>query len=169
MYYGRSSGRILEEKQKTNIIMAKVDKYIILSYDSLCNFIGYLSAYTASGANQFASQIHQAITFDKSSDCIYSHGQEWEEGNGKKGHYELRIHQVEENNLNEFEQKILEVFKLPFSYDSDGQFITDAQGKKVSDIRGWGVLQYQKNNPELLQDTLGEMLVKAFNEKYSKK
>jgi hypothetical protein len=146
--------------------MAKVNKYIILSFDNLSNFIGYLSAYTASGANQFAPQIHQAISFDKTSDCIYSHGQEWEEGNGKKGHYEHRIHQVEENTL--FERKILEVHKLPLSYDIDSKSIFDATGNMISNIRGWGFLQYQKD-AEKLQDTLGEMFIKSFNEKYSKK
>jgi hypothetical protein len=147
--------------------MAKVNKYIILSYDNLGNFVGYLSAFSASGANQFAPQIHQAIPFDTQFDCIYSHGQEWEEGRGsKKGHYEHRIHEVEENTL--FEQKILEVYQLPLSYDRDSQSIFDAKGKMISDIRGWGFLQYKKD-AEKLQDTLGEMIAKAFNEKYSKK
>lgn len=67
----------------------------------------------------------------------------------------------------ELEKKILEIYKLPLSYDNHGQFIVDAEEKKVADVRGWGTLQYQKNG-EQLQDTLGEMLVKAFNEKYNK-
>lgn len=68
----------------------------------------------------------------------------------------------------ELEKKILEIYKLPLSYDNHGQFIIDAEEKKVADVRGWGVLQYKKD-AELLQDTLGEMLVKAFNEKYGSK
>ncbi len=68
----------------------------------------------------------------------------------------------------ELEEKILQIYKLPLSYDNNGQFIIDAQQQKVADVRGWGVLQYQKNG-ELLQDTLGEMLVKSFNEKYGTK
>ena len=50
--------------------MTKVNKYIILSYKEDGEFIGYLSAYTASGMNQFAPQSHQAIEFDKISDCF---------------------------------------------------------------------------------------------------
>jgi hypothetical protein len=65
----------------------------------------------------------------------------------------------------ELENKILEIYKLPLSYDNDGQSIIDVEENKVADVRGWGTLQYQKNG-EQLQDTLGEMLVKAFNEKY---
>jgi len=150
--------------------MTKVNKYIILSYKEDGEFIGYLSAYTASGMNQFAPQSHQAIEFDKISDCIYSDGQTWElDKSGVKGYYKIEIIEVELDISNELEQKILQVFKLPLIYDNHGQFITDSDGKKVSDIRGWGVLQYQKNSPELLQDTLGEMLVKSFNEKYLKK
>jgi hypothetical protein len=36
----------------------------------------------------------------------------------------------------------------------------------VAQIRGWGHIQY-KTNPEDIQDAMGLMLVKAFNEKYS--
>jgi hypothetical protein len=35
------------------------------------------------------------------------------------------------------------------------------------EVRGWGHLKYM-DHPELLQDTLGEMMAKAFNEKYYK-
>lgn len=65
------------------------------------------------------------------------------------------------------ENKILEIYKLPLKYDNHGQFIVDSEEKKVADIRGWGTLQYHKD-AEQLQDTLGEMLVKAFHEKYGK-
>jgi len=68
----------------------------------------------------------------------------------------------------ELEKKLLEIYKLPLSYDKDGQFIIDAEEKNVADVRGWGILQHH-NDAELLQDTLGEMLVKAFNEKYGTK
>lgn len=66
------------------------------------------------------------------------------------------------------ENEILNIYKLPLSYDNHGQFIVDAEEKKVADVRGWGTLQYHKD-AEQLQDTLGEMLVKAFNEKYGTK
>lgn len=63
------------------------------------------------------------------------------------------------------ENEILKIYKLPLSYDNHGQFIVDANEKKVADVRGWGTLQYKKD-AEKLQDKLGEMLVEAFNEKY---
>lgn len=69
---------------------------------------------------------------------------------------------------NELEEKILELFKPPFKYDNHGYYVSDSDGKKVLDIRGWGIIQKQKD-PELLQDTMGEMIVKSFNEMYYQK
>lgn len=65
------------------------------------------------------------------------------------------------------EEKILQLFKLPLKYDAHGQMIFDSNNRMVADVRAWGYLQY-KPNPEELQDTLGEMIAKAFNEKYGK-
>jgi len=78
---------IRELQQK---IMEKIPKYIIKSFKQNGEFIGFLSAYSASGMNQFAPQITQAILFDKKEDCIYSDGQIWELGRGGgKGYYEI--------------------------------------------------------------------------------
>jgi len=70
--------------------------------------------------------------------------------------------------MSELEKKIIELFKPPFKYDNHGYYIADVEGKKVLDIRGWGVIQKEKN-ADLLQDTLGEMIAKSLNEMYHKK
>jgi len=67
-----------------------VTKYIIKSYKQDGEFIGFLSAYSASGANQFAPQSIQAIQFDSVKDCIYEDGQGWELGRSdEKGYYKI--------------------------------------------------------------------------------
>ena len=67
------------------------EKYIITSFKENGEFIGYLSAFSASGSNQFAPQMTQAIPFDNIEDCIYSDGQTWEHGRGGggKGYYKI--------------------------------------------------------------------------------
>ena len=69
--------------------------------------------------------------------------------------------------LTKIEKEVLSKFKLPLKYDNHGQMIFDAKNQKVADVRAWGYLQYFPD-AELLQDTLGEMIVKSFNEKYAK-
>ena len=64
------------------------------------------------------------------------------------------------------EKVVLSKFKLPLKYDNHGQFILDSNGRMVADVRAWGYLQYFPD-AEKLQDTLGEMITKAFNEKYT--
>lgn len=68
-----------------------VTKYIIKSYKQDGEFVGFLSAYSASGANQFSPQSIQAIQFDSIKDCIYADGQAWEldYGYGQKGYYKI--------------------------------------------------------------------------------
>lgn len=66
------------------------DKFIIKSFKENDEFVGYLSAYSASGMNQFAPQMIQAILFNTKEECIYSDGQIWEEGRGGgKGYYKI--------------------------------------------------------------------------------
>lgn len=64
------------------------------------------------------------------------------------------------------ELQVLEHIKTPLQYSADLQLISDSNHKMVAQIRGWGHIQY-KTNPEDIQDAMGLMLVKAFNEKYS--
>lgn len=64
-------------------------KYIIQSFKENGDFVGYLIAYSKSGANQFASQQHQAIEFESEKDCIYSDGETWIQPNGDKGYYKI--------------------------------------------------------------------------------
>ena len=67
--------------------------------------------------------------------------------------------------MNEFEKQVLTKFKLPLKYDEHGQMVFDQDNRQVLDIRAWGYLQ-KFPQPEKIQDALGEMVVKAFNEKY---
>lgn len=64
-------------------------KYIIKSFKENGDFVGYLSAYSDSGANQFAPQQHQAVEFESEKDCIYADGEAWEHLNGDKGYYKI--------------------------------------------------------------------------------
>lgn len=68
--------------------------------------------------------------------------------------------------MNDIEKSIIDKFKLPVRYDNEGQFITDQAGNIVCEVRGWGLLHKLSNNPEEIQDALGEMIAKAFNDKY---
>jgi hypothetical protein len=70
--------------------------------------------------------------------------------------------------ITEIEKEVLGKFKLPVRYDNHGQYIFDADNQMVADVRAWGYLE-RFDNAELLQDTLGEMIAKAFNEKYQPK
>ncbi|GAB3324249.1 hypothetical protein GCM10027299_21330 [Larkinella ripae] len=65
------------------------------------------------------------------------------------------------------EETVLSKFKLPLKYDFHGQMIFDQDNERVADVRAWGHLQYFPDGDKL-QDTLGLMIVKAFNEKYHK-
>ncbi|MBK7362895.1 MAG: hypothetical protein IPJ01_11405 [Micavibrio sp.] len=90
--------------------MEKIPKYIIKSFKDNGEFMGYLSAYSASGLNQFAPQITQAILFDKEEDCIYSNRQTWEfDRSGVKGYYEIekliQYNNKDTNDLKIYEKK----------------------------------------------------------------
>jgi hypothetical protein len=64
-------------------------------------------------------------------------------------------------------EDVLKNFYLPLWYDVVGQQIFDDRQNLVADIRGWGRLQYL-DNPEQIQDGMGNLIVNAFNEKYHK-
>lgn len=76
--------------KKMEVKPKMADKYIIKSFKENGEFVGCLSAFSASGYNQFAPQLKQAILFDKEEECIYSNGQTWQEGRSdEKGYYEI--------------------------------------------------------------------------------
>ncbi len=54
--------------------------------------------------------------------------------------------------------------RVPVKYDYDSQMILDADNKHICDIRGWGWIQYN-DDPEDLQDKMGEFIAEAINEK----
>lgn len=55
-----------------------------------------------------------------------------------------------------------EVYTPPFRYIQAGQFIEDAHGHMVADIRGWGYLQ-RFTDGEVIQDKIGETLTELLN------
>lgn len=66
------------------------EKYVIASFRDDDEFVGYLSAFSPTGMNQFHPQITKAMPFSKREDCIYSDGQTWELGrDGGKGYYKI--------------------------------------------------------------------------------
>lgn len=44
------------------------------------------------------------------------------------------------------------------------QMVSDAEGSRILDVRGWGRLQYYKNGAEV-QDKITAWIVEAINEK----
>ena len=67
--------------------------------------------------------------------------------------------------VTEPEKLVLQHIKLPLSIDQMSRYIFDANSNMIAETRGWGWIQYKKD-AELIQDTLGEMIVKAFNKVY---
>lgn len=64
----------------------------------------------------------------------------------------------------------LDLYEPPFTYDPLGQFILDSKRTSIvcdqdniTRIRGWGHIQ-KMENPEKIQDKLGEMIAEALNE-----
>lgn len=70
-----------------------------------------------------------------------------------------------EAEVTESEKLVLKHIKLPLTIDQMSRYMFDANMNMIAETRGWGWIQYKKN-AELLQDTLGEMIVKAFNKVY---
>ena len=65
------------------------------------------------------------------------------------------------------EEEIKKVIIYPVRYEPMGQYIFDAKDNVVANIRGWGRIQYLPK-PEETQDTIGEYIAQAINEKLSK-
>jgi hypothetical protein len=68
------------------------------------------------------------------------------------------------------EDEVINKFKQPLRYDKEDQRIFDADNRLVVDVRAWGYLSSTIPNQQLamqIQDTLGEMIAKAFNHCYN--
>lgn len=52
----------------------------------------------------------------------------------------------------------------PVEYSSLGTYIFGADGLMIADVRGWGWIQ-KLDNPEQVQDGIGEFIAEAINEK----
>lgn len=71
----------------------------------------------------------------------------------------------------EDKQRVLALFKMPVSYDRDGQMIIDSEGNPLADIRGFGLMisgTKDLKKASEIQDALGEMIATAFNLTYTK-
>lgn len=56
--------------------------------------------------------------------------------------------------------------KGPIEYRAPGQYLYDAEGKMIANVRGWGWIQYLKvEDPEAVQDSLGQFIAEAISEK----
>ena len=53
-------------------------------------------------------------------------------------------------------------FRPPFSYNATGQYIFDADGQMILDVRGWGHIQYL-DHPIDRQDSIGLFIVDLLN------
>lgn len=70
------------------------------------------------------------------------------------------------NEKQELQTEVLKLFKLPAYFDKNGGYFFDQNNQMMGEVRAWGYLKY-KSDAEKLQDELGEMIVSAFNEKYT--
>jgi hypothetical protein len=52
--------------------------------------------------------------------------------------------------------------KLPIRFDKMGGYFWDADNHMIAMMRGWGWIQY-KDNPEELQDSIGEWIAECIN------
>ena len=62
---------------------------------------------------------------------------------------------------------VMDTIMFPVSYYSGTQMIFDSNEEIVLDVRGWGRIQYLPE-PEKRQDSIGEFIADAMNEKWRK-
>ena len=62
-------------------------------------------------------------------------------------------------------EKVFSEIKYPVTYDEGSQSISDAEGKKLLDVRGWGWMQKFEQGAEM-QDAFGNEIAGAINEYY---
>lgn len=63
------------------------------------------------------------------------------------------------------DELVLDTIKLPVVYDPESQSVFDADNNQVTDIRGWGRIQYLSQAEER-QDAIGEMIANSINKYY---
>lgn len=56
---------------------------------------------------------------------------------------------------------------FPVRYSADGTYIYDSKDRMIADVRGWGWIQ-KLPNPEKTQDSIGEYIAQAMNEKHER-
>ncbi len=61
-----------------------------------------------------------------------------------------------------------DLIKTPVKYEVMGTAIFDADFNRVCDVRGWGRISYMEN-PEEKQDSMGQFIADAINEKLARK
>lgn len=67
------------------------------------------------------------------------------------------------------QDKIDRAFVFPIKFDPGSGYFFDQNNQMVAQVRAWGHLENEFGpDAELVQDTLGEMIATAFNEKYCK-
>ena len=70
-------------------------------------------------------------------------------------------------------EKAFALYRPPFSfrhgyiYDADNNMVSDQHESSVCRVRGWGRISYMEN-PEQLQDAVGEHIAKALTEYWQK-
>ena len=64
-------------------------------------------------------------------------------------------------------KRIFEVYKPPFTYDRNGQWITDVNEKIIWEIRGWGYLQKFIDGQQV-QDNAGKLIAELLNKEYER-
>lgn len=71
---------------------------------------------------------------------------------------------------NGIKREVMALYKPPFRYhlgyiwDAEGEMVADRPGENILlRIRGWGRISYL-DNPELLQDTLGEIIASTLTD-----
>lgn len=76
-------------------------------------------------------------------------------------------------------KNVKDIYKPPFTYDRLSGFIYDAEDNHVADkadgssehgavrVRGWGRISYMEN-PEEIQDSIGEHIARALTEYWNK-
>ena len=64
--------------------------------------------------------------------------------------------------MNDDNELVTKNVKFPLRYDEYGQYIWDANGNIIAQIRGWGRLQ-KLSNGEKVQDAIGHFFVETLN------
>lgn len=64
-------------------------------------------------------------------------------------------------------RRIFEVYRPPFKYDQNGQYVFDIHNHMVVDIRGWGYLQ-RFTDGEQIQDNVGRLVTELLNKEYER-